>query len=87
MAHVVHPPSSGALEVCNCSADDRSEIMVHVFASNRSRHGALVAGVFFLISESCKDLQPYYPVSWEYRRYQIESGEASTRMHFWAIDV
>lgn len=47
MAHVVHPPSSGALEVCNCSADDRSEIVVHVFAANRSRHGALVAGVFF----------------------------------------
>ena len=32
---------------------------------------------FLKISESCKDLQPYYPVSWEYRRYQIESGEAS----------
>ena len=51
MAHVVHPPSSGALEVRNCSADDRSEIVVHVFASNRSRHGALVAGVFFNFGE------------------------------------
>ena len=33
--------------------------------------------IFLKNSESCKNLQLYYPVSWEYRRYQIESGEAS----------